>query len=1454
MSRRYLFGPVSREYAEQNLNAAREASACRCFGSEPGLDLRIGPLDTWSEVLARLPDDWRPEFVVLHMQYTTVPAAFAQCPLPILAVAGDWQWLWHGYRSVLPGGCDLVLSDIEGAERLRAAGMTHARAAFLAGGDATAPDLSTGERDIDILFVGNVHPAVNRNRLPILGRLAALHGRWRVHMASGVRGKDYRNLLARARIVFNPGSDSEACRRACDAVAAGALLFQDAGNRDVAQLLREGDEYVAYREDKLETLLERYLGDESERQHIAGEARARLGELRFDGHWQKQLERVEADWPAVCERTAQRNRRDAGPNWVGNVWLASSCPSGPDPSLRTGLAAAIRQRPREPGLLNAFGVLALLSAPGRRESLVEAANAFQDAWSADPRHLVAGLNLAEALVALNQRPQAIDQARRVLAMVDDVMAEADRMANPTYGGLDDPLFPFGFDLLRCEWERAAWQHVGDAAGEASAKATLIRWRVYTMLGQITGDPIHFYGAYAVQPDLTPTCALLGTALTRQSRFTEALPHLEAALSANPLNTGTARTLHDAYGRLGMTARHMALARARRQLTAAAPGLVRPEVCYAEPSIPETDSPATTAALRIVWQGAQDAVHSLALVNRQICAALIERGHELNLRPPKGVQPPGARVELPAVLAARVGQSLSGRADVHVMHQWPPDFTPPAEGRWVMIQPWEFGSVPRAWIGPLRDRVDELWVPSRFVRDCYVRGGVPAHKVHVVPNGVADIFFRDDVPPYPMRTARRFKFLYVGGTLPRKGFDLLLRAYGSAFSDRDDMCLVVKDMGVGTFYQGQTAEAQIEQFRRGRHVPEIEYIKDELSDGQIAALYRACDCVVQPYRGEGFCLPVAEAMASGKPVIATGYGPVLDYATDETAYLLPFCIVSLGEKRIDQLETVDVPFWVEADLDALRFYMRHAYEHPDEARDRGATAREHVRQRLTWDHAAAIAQGRLEALVQRRPLTLYAAPLEGRGDFVQPAMQGRARVSLCMIVKNEAENLPACLESVSGLFDEIIVTDTGSTDDTVAIAERFGAKVHRFAWIKHFAAARNESLRHATGEWIFWMDADDRLDAENRGRLERLIAALPAEPVAYVVKCLCVPKDHTSEPTVVDHVRLFPNVPGLAWEHRIHEQILPSLKRHGVTATPWCDVVVHHVGYQDPVVRQQKLQRDLEILLLEYREQPNHPFTLFNLGMTYRELGKIAEALDFYRRSLAGSVVTDSIVRKLYASIAQCERDLGRPADALRTCREGRIYYPEDAELLLQESRTLEALGELAGAIHCLERLIGGRDSEHFASVTPGLRGHLARHELAQLYFRSGRPDDAHTTWQQVLAERPQFRQAVFGLADVCIARHDAAGLEAIIARLHSNPNLAVETEVLRARLHTACGEYARARTTLEAIVSAHPQALSAWIALSQVLLQEGRDFAAAERALRSVLDIAPNHAASRRHLDTLLRR
>jgi hypothetical protein len=97
---------------------------------------------------------------------------------------------------------------------------------------------------------------------------------------------------------------------------------------------------------------------------------------------------------------------------------------------------------------------------------------------------------------------------------------------------------------------------------------------------------------------------------------------------------------------------------------------------------------------------------------------------------------------------------------------------------------------------------------------------------------------------------------------------------------------------------------------------------------------------------------------------------------------------------------------------------------------------------------------------------------------------------------------------------------------------------------YIAAARNESLHHAGRDWVFWMDADDRLDGDNRDKLRSLFGTLNGDNAAYVMKCHCLPDPITKTATVVDHVRLFRNLPGLRWRYRVHEQILPAVRQRG----------------------------------------------------------------------------------------------------------------------------------------------------------------------------------------------------------------------------------------------------------------------------------------------------------------------
>jgi tetratricopeptide (TPR) repeat protein len=249
-----------------------------------------------------------------------------------------------------------------------------------------------------------------------------------------------------------------------------------------------------------------------------------------------------------------------------------------------------------------------------------------------------------------------------------------------------------------------------------------------------------------------------------------------------------------------------------------------------------------------------------------------------------------------------------------------------------------------------------------------------------------------------------------------------------------------------------------------------------------------------------------------------------------------------------------------------------------------------------------------------------------------------------------------------LADEVIVVDTGSTDRTKEIAGRLGAKVYDLPWCDSFAAARNESVKHATGEWVFWLDADDRLNEENRGKLRALFAGLADENAAYAMKCVCLPDPATGAVAVVDHVRLFRNHPQIRGRYRVHEQILPAVRSVGGEVR-WTDVAVHHTGYRDPDPRARKQERDLRLLEREDAENPDDPFTLFNVGWLLSELGRPAEALPRLLRNLERSDPRDSTVRKLYALVAQCHRRLGRLEPALASCADGRRLYPDDAELL-----------------------------------------------------------------------------------------------------------------------------------------------------------------------------------------------
>ncbi|MFA3783814.1 glycosyltransferase [Melioribacteraceae bacterium 4301-Me] len=217
----------------------------------------------------------------------------------------------------------------------------------------------------------------------------------------------------------------------------------------------------------------------------------------------------------------------------------------------------------------------------------------------------------------------------------------------------------------------------------------------------------------------------------------------------------------------------------------------------------------------------------------------------------------------------------------------------------------------------------------------------------------------------------------------------------------------------------------------------------------------------------------------------------------------------------------------------------------------------------------------------------------------------------MIVKNEEKYLEACLDSVKNVVDEIVVVDTGSTDSTKKIAYKYGAKVYDFEWINDFSAARNFALSKSNGDWILYLDADERLNSKCIDELKKICTA--RNDKAYLCKIINL-DDTRGRPSIMSYVRLFPKLEGVKFEGKIHEQIEPSLIKNKIPIEK-SNIEIIHVGYdiQNKELKR-KANRNLEILYKEY-ERTKSAYYAFQIAQSLHILDNEAEAIKYFLEAL-----------------------------------------------------------------------------------------------------------------------------------------------------------------------------------------------------------------------------------------------
>jgi glycosyltransferase involved in cell wall biosynthesis len=308
-----------------------------------------------------------------------------------------------------------------------------------------------------------------------------------------------------------------------------------------------------------------------------------------------------------------------------------------------------------------------------------------------------------------------------------------------------------------------------------------------------------------------------------------------------------------------------------------------------------------------------------------------------------------------------------------------------------------------------------------------------------------------------------------------------------------------------------------------------------------------------------------------------------------------------------------------------------------------------------------------------------------------------RVSLCMIVKDEAAHLARCLHSVRAVVDEMVVVDTGSGDGSQDIARAFGARVIECEWEGDFAKARNRALAEATGDWVFVLDGDELISASDHAHFRGLIRKGRRSPAAYhfqtrnytwrlnTVGFQPNHAEYASEEAGVgwypsDKVRLFPNDPRIRFSYPVHEMVEPSLREVGIRIRSG-RIPVHHYGklHEDLSLRKTTVYRSLGTQKLA--ADPADPAALREAAIQASHLGQHAEALDLWQSFLR--VRPESA--EAHLNLASACINLQRYADAVAHAETALIMNP--------------ALKE-AGFNAALANLIFGHTDRALAIITP----------------------------------------------------------------------------------------------------------------------------------------------------------
>jgi tetratricopeptide (TPR) repeat protein len=385
-----------------------------------------------------------------------------------------------------------------------------------------------------------------------------------------------------------------------------------------------------------------------------------------------------------------------------------------------------------------------------------------------------------------------------------------------------------------------------------------------------------------------------------------------------------------------------------------------------------------------------------------------------------------------------------------------------------------------------------------------------------------------------------------------------------------------------------------------------------------------------------------------------------------------------------------------------------------------------------------------------------------------------QLSLCMIVRDEAQNLPLCLQSVRGVVDEIIVVDTGSTDETIAIARSYGATVYEQTWQHDFAAARNYALQFVEGEWVLVLDADEVLLPSCIDELKRAIQS------PDLIAITLLRQEIGAEQTPYSLIsRLFRRHPQLRFERPYHESIddsvmaLMAREPHWTVGTLSIPAIAHEGYRPDAILSRQKSERAARIMGQYLATHPTDAYICSKLGALYLSQGLGNEGLAILEQGIRQSPTNAAVIYELNFHLGLAYAKTGQ----LNLARQ---HYETALSTMLPDILKLATIINLA-ALYTDQAVLAPAEALLQKALVVQPSWAIAYYNLGLVYKTAGELPKAIVAYQAAIQNQPHYPEAHQNLGVVYLKLGQILeGLEAfqraVLQYQQSNPDEAVRLQ------------------------------------------------------------------------------